>query len=148
MADALEFGHSLTQVAARFRVPIRELQRVVTPKRSLCRPSAVISPEMLAQAVELIRANHSFRHAASVIKAPLSSLTAVMIKNGYTAKSLRGPNSARQEKLDLAVTLYRQGVKIAEILWRTGLSESALYSHLRQQRIDRRQPRGGSTVRS
>jgi hypothetical protein len=141
MADAIEFGTSLTRVAARYRVPIRALQQVVTPKRSLRRPSKVISPKMLAQAVELVGSGHTVRYAARVLKAPLSTLTAVMLKHGYTATSLRGTNSVRGEKLALAVSQYQQGVKIAEIVWTTGIREKALYEHFRRQRVPRRQPR-------
>jgi predicted HTH domain antitoxin len=141
MADAIEQGNSLTKVAAQFRVPIRPLQRVVTPKRSLRRPSKVISPEMLATAVELIRDAYSFKYAATVLKVPLSTLTANMLKHGFTAKKLRPPISERDERLALAISEYQRGVVVGEICRATGIPQRTLYAQLRRKGIPLRQPR-------
>jgi transposase-like protein len=148
IAEAIEQGNSLTRVAARFRVPIRVLQRVVTPKRSLRRPSKVISPKTLAAAVELIRQRHSFKATAILLKVNLSTLSSALLKHGFTAKKLRPPDVARDEKLAQAVSAYQQGAGVADICRTTGIPERTLYAHLHRQGVPFRQPRTAAAVRS
>ena len=141
MAEAFENGNGLTSVATRFRVPILALQRVVTPKRNLSRPSKVISPEMLATAVGLIRQRYSYKETAQVLKVPPSTLTSALLKQGFTAKNIRPPDRVRDMKFRLAVSQYIAGVVVAEISRNTGIPEKTLYSHFRRIGVPKRQPR-------
>src|SRR5580704_1477994 len=93
LADALEEGESLTEIAARFRVPIRVLQRIVTPKTRRYRPATSICAEQLDVAAKLIAEGKTFKQAAAILRVPVSTLTATMLKRGLSAKHLRPPVS-------------------------------------------------------
>jgi hypothetical protein len=133
MADAIEAGQSLTDVAVKFRVPATALQRVIGPKRKTQRGR--LTPEILEIAADRIRKGETFAKIADALDISLSVFTATMIKHGLTAKNLRPSPSA---KFPLAITLYRDGVKMSEIVRRTGYKESTLYNHFHKHGVSRR----------
>jgi hypothetical protein len=139
IAQAIESGKNLVDVASLYRIPLGALRRVVTPKRSLRRPSKAISPAVLSQALELIKSGHTYQRTAEMLHVKSSTLTMVLLKHGYTAEKLRPP-SERSENIRLALADYQQGLKIAEICRQRRIPERVLYIHLKKEGIPCRQP--------
>jgi hypothetical protein len=139
IADAIERGDDLTDIAALFGVPIRALHKVISSKRFLRRRSK-LSPATLAAAANLVRHGKTFEQAAAALNVPTSTLTTTMAKHGLSAKRLR-PHSPRDDNLQLAILDYQGGVKVPEIVRNRGIPERTLYSHLRKRNIPVRQKR-------
>jgi len=141
MADAFEAGHGVTFVASKFRVPKQALHRVVTPKRSLARPSKIINRKTLHAAASLVREGKSVKEASIMLSVPLSSLMAQMLKHGLSPKNIRPPDLEREEKLMEAVRQYKAGVVVAVISRDIGIPERTLHTHFRRRGVPRRQLR-------
>jgi hypothetical protein len=141
LADALEGDESLTDIAARFRVPLRVLQRVITPKTRHYRPATAITMEQLEEAAGLVGQGKTFEQAAAILRVPVSTLTATMLRHGLSAKTLRPPVSQAEENIQLAIEDYRRGLKVPQICRDRKVPERTLYSHLRKQGVRLRQIR-------
>jgi hypothetical protein len=141
LADALEGDASLTEIAARFRVPIRVLQRVITPKNRQHRPATGMTKEQLGEAVTMIGQGMTFKETAAVLGVHVSTLTGTMLRNGLSAKTLRPPVSPAEENIQLAIQDYQQGLKVPQICRDRKVPERTLYSHLRKQGVRLRQIR-------
>jgi hypothetical protein len=140
IAKAIQSGKSLTEVAAKFRVPLQALHAVVTPKRSLVRPSKIVTAEMLAAAADLIGQGKSLTSAAKALHVPFSTLRINMLKHGLRFHRLR-PLSVLEKNLQLAITDYREGIKVEEISRRRNIPERTLYTHFRKLGVPLRQTR-------
>jgi transposase-like protein len=143
IADALEQGDDLSDIAAWFGVPVRALHKVISPKRFLRRRSK-LGPDVLAAAANLIRHGKTFAQAAAALNVPASTLTTAMAKHGLSAKKLRS-RSVRDENLQLAILDYQSGVSVPEIRSNRGIPERTLYFHLRKQSIPLRHNRRSAT---
>jgi hypothetical protein len=103
LADEIESGQSLTDVAVKFRVPRTALQRVLTPKTRTQRP--LLTQPVLEMAADRIRQGETFAEVAAALGVHVASLTSTMLKHGLSAKNLRPP---RSPTIDLAITYYKE----------------------------------------
>lgn len=148
MAEMLETGASVTEVASRFRVPVRVLHRMVSNKRKAGRRSGdIVTADMLRRAAEMITEGYTFALAAKTLHVKTSTLTMHMLKNGLSATKLRGGSPRVSGDLSRAIARYREGMPVAEIVKQTGVPSRTLYSHLRKQGIAKRQLRIGEMGR-
>jgi len=151
IATAIESGRPLTAIAAEFRCTIRALHSVITPKRSLQRQSEVISPDALQKATDMIRDGETFAATANALGVPTSTLTTTMHKHGLTARNLRQGSPRLREQFENAVLYYREGLKVAEIIRKTGIPERTFYILLGKQGVplrQRRQSKGSAEISS
>jgi len=139
MAREIAAGKSLTDVAAKFRVPATALQRVAVPKKRTQR--LVLDRELLNTVAERIREGDTFAKAAAALNVDTVTLTVAMRKHGLTAKSLR---PSRSPKMSLAIGYYKEGVAISEIARRTGYAVATLYNNFREQGVTLRGQKRGS----
>ncbi len=141
LADALDLGESLYDLAARFRIPIRALHRVITPKNKYYRPATSIGMDELLEAVKLVRTGKTVKEVAAVLRVSTSTLAENMLKHGFPVSRLRTSLRDRSERLRLAAADYQDGIPIAEICLERQVSERALYTYLNHRGIALRQIR-------
>jgi hypothetical protein len=131
IADAIEEGNDLTDVAAQFGIPIRTLRRVAAPRPRMepRRGKPAVSQVTLARAAKRIRDGANYREVASELGVKLTTLIRALTKRGITMRKVRDGG------LSEAIELYRSGSKLSEIRERTGIPTMTLYSHLAKSEL-------------
>lgn len=125
MADAIEAGATLTDLAHMHGISIRVLRRlaVVRPRASAGRRRS-IGEALLTKAIKRARDGAGYREIAAELQVNLSTLKKALARKGVTSKAIRVGSIAD------AIQLYKQGVRIAAIKEKTGLPLTTLYAHL------------------
>jgi transposase-like protein len=127
VADAIESGESITDVALRINVPVSSLRNVCLPRPSRNagrKPS--INPAILAEAIARAQTRKSAKEIAQELQINPWTLSKALAKADATPRELRA------ERMKEAVTLYRQGARPKELAKRFGVSTTALYVHMRK----------------
>ena len=99
----------------------------------------------------MIRDGETFAATANALGVPTSTLTTTMHKHGLTARNLRQGSPRLREQFENAVLYYREGLKVAEIIRKTGIPERTFYILLGKQGVplrQRRQSKGSAEISS
>ena len=137
IADAIEAGSTLTDLAHQYGISIRILRRlaVARPRASAGRRRS-IGEMLLTKAIKRARDGASHREIAAELQINLSTLKKALARKGVT------PATVKAGSIEDATALYRQGLKLSAIRERTGVPMTTLYAHL--SKVDGLTPRRSS----
>lgn len=138
IADAFEGGEGLIDIAARYRIPVTALHRVVTPKTRYYRPETAVNAEMVTRAVKLVRGGKTVKEAAAILEVRYPTLKSSLTKRGFTVDSLRARLRGQPDYVRLAILDYQRGISVAKICRDREIAPHTLYMHLRKRGISLR----------
>lgn len=129
IADALDRGETLTDLAHQYGIPIRILRRlaVLRPRTSAGRRRA-IGDILLVKAIARAREGATYREIAKELRVNLHTLRKALDRKGVT------PKTVRAGLMEQAIALYRSGMKVTAISAATGIPLPTLYAHLREEK--------------